>query len=92
MNDFKSYQPPENGNNRADLDNTVNLANQVMRAMNGKSEGQLWRTIIAEAEKGKREGRLSNADLDNFYNSVAPMVNGAQRRKLKEVIARLKQI
>lgn len=92
MNDFKSYKPPEDGNNRADLDNTVNLANQVMRAMNGKSEGQLLRTIIAEAEKGKREGRLTNADLDNFYNSVAPMVNGIQKKKLKEVIARLKQI
>ena len=92
MNDFKSYKPPEDGNNKADLDNTVNLANQVMKAMNGKSEGQLWRTIIAEAEKGKREGRLTNADLDNFYKSVAPMVNGAQRRKLNEVIARLKRI
>ena len=92
MNDFKSYKPPEDGNNKTDLDSTVNLANQVMRAMNGKSEGQLWRTIIAEAERGKREGRLTNADLDNFYNSVSPMVNGAQRRKLKEVIARLKQI
>ena len=92
MSDFKSYKPPEDKNNRSDLDNTVNLANQVMRAMNGKSEGQLWRTILAEAEKGKREGRLTNADLDNFYNTVSPMVNGIQRKKLKEVIARLKQI
>ena len=92
MNDFKSYKPPEDKGNKTDLDNTVNLANQITRAMNGKSEGQLWRTIIAEAERGKREGRLSNADLDNFYNTVSPMVNGAQRKKLKEVIARLKQI
>ena len=91
MNDFKSYKPPEE-NNRADLDSTVNLANQITRAMNGKNQGQLWSTILAEAERGKREGRLTNADLDNFYNTVSPMVNGAQRRKLKEVIARLKQI
>ena len=92
MNDFKSYKPPEDKNNRADLDNTVNLANQITRAMNGKSEGQLWRTILAEAERGTREGRLTNADLDNFYNTILPMVNGAQRKKLKEVIARLKQL
>ena len=91
MNDFKSYKPPEDKNNN-DLNYTVNLANQVMKAMNGKNEGQLWRTILAEAERGKREGRLTNADLDNFYNSVAPMVNGFQRKKLKEVIAKLKQI
>ena len=92
MNDFRSYNPPEDKNNRADLDNTVNLANQVMRAMNGKSEGQILHTILAEAERGKRAGTLSNADLDNFYNTVSPMVNGAQRKKLREVISRLKQI
>ena len=89
MNDFKNYKPPENNNN---FESTVNLANQITRAMNGKSQGQLWGTIIAEAERGKREGRLTNADLDNFYNTVSPMVNGAQRKKLKEVIARLKQL
>ena len=92
MNDFKSYKPPEDKGNSADFDNTVNLANQVVRAMNGKSQGQLWSTILAEAERGKREGRLTNADLDNFYNTVSPMVNGAQRKRLKEVIARLKDI
>ena len=92
MNDFKSYQPPEDDKNKADLESTVNLANQVMRAMNGKNQSQLWSTILAEAERGKREGRLTNADLDNFYNTVSPMVNGFQRKKLKEVIARLKQI
>ena len=90
MNDFKSYKPPENNNN--DPQSNAQLANYIARAMNGKSEGQIWKQIIAEAEKGKREGRLSNADLDNFYNTVSPMVNGAQRKKLKEVIARLKQI
>ena len=89
MNDFKSYKPPENNNNNQQ---NAQLANYIARAMSGKNEGQIWRQILAEAEKGKREGRLSNADLDNFYNTVYPMVNGAQRKKLKEVIARLKQI
>ena len=92
MDDFKSYTPPEDKKSGTDFDSTVNLANQVMKAMNGKSQGQLWSTILAEAERGKREGRLTNADLDNFYNTVSPMVNGFQRKKLREVIARLKQI
>ena len=89
MNDFKSYKPPENNNNDSQ---NAQLANYIAKAMSGKSEGQIWRQILAEAEKGKREGRLTNADLDNFYNTVSPMVNGIQRKKLKEVIARLKQI
>lgn len=92
MNDFKSYKPPEDKNNKADLNNTVDFANAIAKAMNGKSQGQLWQQIIAEAERGKREGRLSNADLDNFYNTISPMVDGFKRKKLKEVIAKLKQI
>ncbi len=47
---------------------------------------------IAEAERGKREGSLTNADLDNFYNMVAPTVDGFKRKKLKEVISKLKEI
>ena len=47
---------------------------------------------LAEAERGKREGRLTNADLDNFYNTIYPMLDGIKRKKLKEVIAKLKNI
>ena len=92
MNDFKSYKPPEGENNKIDPQNTADLAGFIAKAMNGKSEGQIWRQILAEAERGKREGRLTNADLDNFYNTVSPMVDGFRRKKLKEIIAKLKQI
>ena len=98
MNDFKSYNPNENQNKHtpstggADINATVELAKAVTRAMNGKTEGQLLYTIIAEAERGKREGTLTNADLDNFYNALSPMVDGVKRKKLKEVITRLKSI
>lgn len=102
MKDFKSYtgnQPNDNGNNQsgnagssASYNNTVELAKVLSKAMAGKSEGQILHTIIAEAERGKREGTLTNADLDNFYNALAPFVDGLKRRKLKEVITRLKGI
>ena len=100
MKDFKSYNP--NGYNNesgdgatggaGDINSTVEFASAVAKAMNGKSESQLIRTIVAEAERGKREGRLTNADLDNFYNTVAPMVDGAKRKKLKEIISKLKSL
>ena len=98
MNDFKSYKPDDNQNKNSPADNenkinsTVELAKAVTRAMSGKSEGQLLHTIISEAERGKREGTLTNADLDNFYNALSPMVDGIKRKKLKEVITRLKNI
>ena len=94
MKDFKSYTP-ENGKGnqgRTDVNNTAEFAKMITRAMNGKSEGQLLQSIIAEAERGKREGTLTNADLDNFYNMVSPMVDGFKRKKLKEVVTRLKNI
>ncbi|MDE7167943.1 MAG: hypothetical protein K2O28_03740 [Clostridia bacterium] len=104
MKDFKSYtenQPNDNGNNQnpnsgngnaATYNNTVELAKVLTKAMAGKNEGQILHTIISEAERGKREGTLTNADLDNFYNALAPFVDGFKRRKLKEVIVRLKSI
>ncbi len=76
----------------ADVNNTVELAKILTRAMSGKSETQILHTIISEAERGKREGTLTNADLDNFYAALAPMLDGIKRRKLGEVIARLKKI
>lgn len=76
----------------AGLNNTLEMAKIIAAAMNGKSTAQIMQTIISEAERGKREGRLTNADLDNFYQAVYPVLDGAKRRKLKEVIARLKQI
>ncbi len=107
MNDFKSYSSGNSngggqqnggqsngGENKksADVNNTVELAKILSRAMSGKSETQILHTIIAEAERGKREGTLTNADLDNFYSALAPMLDGMKRRKLGEVITRLKKI
>ena len=97
MKDFKSYTPEENNNTNdnpktQDVNDTVNLAKAISKAMNGKSQGQLLNTIIAEAERGKRNGTLTNADLDNFYNALSPLVDGFKRKKLKEVITQLKNI
>lgn len=97
MKDFKSYSndlpnDKRENSNQTDYNSTVELAKIISKAMNGKSEGQILQTIISEAERGKREGTLSNADLDNFYNMLYPMLDGFKRKKLKEVIMRLKSI
>ena len=49
--------------------------------MKGKSQGDIMRAVIEEAERGKREGTLTNADLDNFYNMMAPTLDGFKRRR-----------
>ncbi len=102
MKDFKSYtqnNPTENKStandnpaNGGSVEQTVNMATMLAKAFNGKSEGQIWQTILAQAEQGKRDGTLTNADLDNFYNAIAPLVDGFKRQKLNRVITRLKSI
>ena len=76
----------------ANYDQTVNMAAMLAKAFNGKSEGQVLQTIIAQAEQGKREGTLTNADLDNFYNTLAPLLDGFKRQKLRQIILKLKSI
>ncbi len=92
MKDFKNYTPDEKPDGDPRVNNAVELAKNISRAMNGKSTGQLLNTIVAEAERGKREGTLTNADLDNFYNALSPMLDGFKRKKLKDIIAKLKAI
>lgn len=68
------------------------MAKIISKAMNGKSTMQIMQTIISEAERGKRDGSLTNADLDNFYTALSPLLDGIKRKKLKQVIERLKGI
>lgn len=70
----------------------INLAATLAKAFAGKSEEQILSTIIAQAEQGKRDGTLTNADLDNFYNTLAPLLDGFKKRKLQQVIGKLKAI
>ncbi|MGN0805191.1 MAG: hypothetical protein ACI4MS_07385 [Candidatus Coproplasma sp.] len=104
MSDFKSYtsdknnkgtdstKNTQNSTNAPTEEQTANMATMLAKAFGGKSEGQIWKMILEQAEQGKRDGTLTNADLDNFYNTVAPLVDGFKRQKLKGIIAKLKQI
>lgn len=91
MKDFKSYNSGS-GNNDFENDNGVKLVKSVASSMKGKSQAEIFNAVIAEAERGKRAGTLTNADLDNFYNLMAPTLDGFKRQKLKGIIARLKKI
>ena len=92
MKDFKSYTQGDGEPKNRDINSAVEMAKIISNAMNGKSTAQILQTIISEAEKGKRAGTLTNSDLDNFYNALYPILDGAKRRKLAQVISRLKEI
>ena len=68
------------------------MAKKMAAAFDGKGEGDLLRAIYKEAEKGRKNGSLSDADLDNFYAALSPMLDGAKRKKLAFVISKLKKM
>ena len=52
----------------------------------------MLKSILAEAEKSKRAGTLSNEEIETFYQSFAPMLGGFQRKQLRVIVDRLKEI
>ena len=96
MKSFKEYSKSENNNAREaeqkTADNAADLTKKIAAAYNGKSNAAMLQNILREAEKSKRAGTLSNAEIESFYQSFAPMLNPTQRRQLRVIVDRLKAI
>ena len=95
MDDFNSFvnhtDQREVANNAPPAD-LARLIRQLAGKYNGANEAELMQAIYKEAEKGRRNGTLSDADLDRFGNMLAPMLDDAKRRKLRQIIQKLKNI
>ena len=90
MKDFKSYTPPEqpaDGHkaestvNAGDVNSTVELAKVLSKAMNGKSEGQLLHTIIAEAETRQARRHAFQRRPRQFLQRAFPSSGRFQAQK-----------
>ncbi|MBE7068205.1 MAG: hypothetical protein E7381_02780 [Clostridiales bacterium] len=91
MKSFKDYQTPTE-EEKATPFTAEELTKKIASAYNGKSNMEMMKSILSEAEKSKRAGTLSNAELENFYQTFSPMIDGAQRKKLRSIIDKLKSI
>ena len=98
MKSFKEYTKQatdvakaQNGNEESGT-TAEELTKKIATAYNGKSNAAMLQSILEEAEKGKRAGTLSNEEIENFYQSFAPMLDGFQRKRLRAVVQRLKEI
>ena len=63
-----------------------------MQRYSGMNESQLMTEMLARAAEGRRNGTLSDADLDDFYAKAAAALSTAQRDRLKGLVDSLKQI
>lgn len=98
MKSFKEYSKAEKvaskqqGERSEDAATAEELTKKIAAAYNGKSNMAVMRNILAEAERSKRAGTLSNEEIETFYQSFAPMLNGFQRKQLRGIVDRLKEI
>ena len=90
MKSFKEYAPADTEKEKTAT--AEELTKQIARAYNGKSNADMLKNILAEAEKGKRAGTLTNEEIEAFYQSFSPMLDGMQRKRLRAVVDRLKEI
>lgn len=98
MKSFKNYAEKTSSGARGSESATKQsvaaeeLTQKIAAAYNGKSNADMLRGILAEAEKSKRAGTLSNEEIENFYQTFSPMLDNAQRKKLRVIVERLKKI
>lgn len=98
MKSFREYtkQAADVASSQTDTgEETLNaeaLTRKIAASYNGRSNADMLRGILAEAEKSKRAGTLSNEEIEAFYQSFAPMLNALQKRQLRAVVDRLKEI
>ena len=91
MKSFKEYAK-EDKVEAEETKTAEELARKISSAYDGKSNADMLKNILNEAEKSKRAGTLSNEEIEAFYQSFAPMLDGIQRKRLRAVVDRLKEI
>ena len=90
MKYFNTY--PGGHKKQSDPDGAIDMAKMMANAFEGKGEADILRAIYKEAERGRKAGTLTDSDLDNFYAALYPMLDSAKRKKLEQVINKLKKM
>ena len=96
MEDFNSFVNNEKNNKKAKPNgmdsNLYNMVSSLAGRFDGKSQNDLIKAIYQEAKKGKEQGTLSNADIDNFANMLSPLLDDKKRKMLMKITEELKKI
>lgn len=67
----------------------VNFISGLTKKYSGNKE-KLIEDIVSLAGKNKREGKLNNAQLEEFEKKLKPMLNSNQRKMLDEIMKIIK--
>ncbi len=89
MQDFNEYSNNKNDRQSNDIFDTVN---RMAKQYDGKSQGELLKAIRDKAKEGKKNGTLTNAQIDAFARMLAPVLDEKQKKILLKVVEDLKKI
>lgn len=92
MNDFASYNGKSGKRQEKPSEEWTDEAKKIAADYDGRSEGDMMKAIYARAVEGKRNGTLTNEQIDAFYRQFSPMLDGAKRRKLQKIVEQLKKM
>ena len=70
----------------------VELVTALSQKFDGKNQNELLKAVYQEAEKGKRNGTLTNAQLDGFESMLSAVLDDKKRKLLHRVVKELKKI
>ena len=101
MEDFNNYakrSKSTNGKSAGDFNNVKSggglfeTVKRLSKQFDGKSQDDLLHAIYSEAERGKRAGSLTNAEIDGFVSLLSPALDAKKRTYLIKIAEELKKI
>ncbi|MBQ6728411.1 MAG: hypothetical protein IJQ87_05655 [Clostridia bacterium] len=92
FNDYAKNAGTTGGGKTAAGNGLFETVSRIAKNFDGKGEKDLLRAIFKEAEKNKRAGTLSNAEIDGFVSLLSPALDDKKRRYLKKIAEELKKI
>ncbi len=83
------FNQNSNGTQGVDL---FKMVTELSQKFDGKSQNELLKAIYVEAEKNKRNGTLTNDQIDTFVSLLSPALDDKKRKLLKKIANQLKKI
>ena len=97
MRELKNFTPtPKEKEVKKDSESTNGYESvpsgveDMIKSREGKSEGELMEELLKSVKKSKEEGRYSQEEMERFKNTVTPLLTDEQRKKLDEILEKIK--
>ncbi len=94
MEDFNRYSETEQPQdmNAGGSGNLFGLVSEIAKKFDGKDQNELLKAVFDEAKKNKRNGTLTNDEIDNFAAMLSPVLDDKKRKILEKIVSDLKKI